>query len=309
MELLFLGTGSGVPAKQRNTQSIALKMLNERNEIWLFDCGEATQHQILKTTLKPRKISKLFITHLHGDHIFGLAGLISSRAFQGGKDALDIYGPKGIKDYILMSLKISQSHVSYPLHFHEFSATEGILFEDEKVVVSYARLSHGIPSYGFRIQEKDQSGTLLVGKLQADGIPSGPLYGKLKDGQTVALADGRVIKGTDYIGENKEGKVVAIMGDTKPTAAIQKLAYKADVLVHEGTFAEEDADIAHDYNHSTVTQAAEAARDAKVGKLYITHISARYVGKDIYQLVESARKVFPNTRIVKDFDEYVIEKD
>lgn len=308
MELMFLGTGSGVPAKHRNTQSIALKMLNERNEIWLFDCGEATQHQILQTTLKPRKISKIFITHLHGDHIFGLPGLVSSRGFQGGDDPLDIYGPKGIKQYVLMCLKISKSHVNYPIRFHEFEGSKGQLYEDDKMVVSFAKLNHGIDSYGFRMQEKDKTGTLLVDKLQADGIPSGPLYGKLKDGQKVTLEDGREIDGNDYIGKSKKGRIVTILGDTKQTPAIVELAKDADVLVHEGTFAKSDADIARSYNHSTVAQAAEAARDANVKQLYITHISARYLGKDILKLLNSAREIFKQTRIVKDFDEYEVKE-
>ena len=119
MELLFLGTGAGVPAKHRNVTSIALKLLEERNSIWLFDCGEGTQQQILHTTLKPRKIEKIFITHLHGDHIFGLPGLLSSRSFQGGDEPLVVYGPKGIREYVLTSLKVSGTHLKYALSFHE----------------------------------------------------------------------------------------------------------------------------------------------------------------------------------------------
>lgn len=117
MELEFLGTGAGVPAKHRNVTSIALRLLDERNAVWLFDCGEGTQMQILHSTIRPRKIEKIFITHLHGDHIYGLPGLISSRSFQGGDTPLEIYGPKGIKAYIQTVLRISQTKVSYPLHF------------------------------------------------------------------------------------------------------------------------------------------------------------------------------------------------
>src|SRR5690625_2709567 len=130
MELQFLGTGSGVPSKQRNVSSLALKLLDERNSIWLFDCGEATQHQILQTTLKPRKIEKIFISHMHGDHIFGLPGLLSSRGCQGGKERITIYGPHGIKGYTLSSLKYSGRRLNYPFDFVEFIEL-GVIFNDK----------------------------------------------------------------------------------------------------------------------------------------------------------------------------------
>ena len=129
MELLFLGTGSGVPSKLRNVSSIALKLLAERNSVWLFDCGEGTQHQILKTTLKPRKIEKIFITHMHGDHIYGLPGLLSSRGFQGGEEPVTVYGPTGIRSYIQMSLRYSGTRLSYPIHFVEFEQ-EGVIYKE-----------------------------------------------------------------------------------------------------------------------------------------------------------------------------------
>ena len=119
MELLFLGTGAGVPAKLRNVTAMALKLLEKRNAVWLFDCGEATQHQIIHTNLKPRKIEKIFITHLHGDHIFGLPGLLGSRSFQGGTDEThSVYGPKGIREFIEVSLQVSQTHLKYQLEYY-----------------------------------------------------------------------------------------------------------------------------------------------------------------------------------------------
>src|SRR5690606_37538621 len=136
MQLLFLGTGAGMPSKQRNTSSLALKLLEERGTIWLFDVGEATQHQILHTTLKPRKIEKIFITHLHGDHIFGLPGLLGSRSFQGSDQPLEIYGPKGIKEFVESVLKISRTHLTYPILFNE--KLVGRIFEDETMIVETA---------------------------------------------------------------------------------------------------------------------------------------------------------------------------
>ena len=166
VKVFFLGTGAGVPAKARNVTSIALKLLDERRAIWLFDCGEATQHQILHTTIKPRRIEKVFITHLHGDHIYGLPGLLSSRSHQGGKEKLTVYGPKGLKEYIDISLSVSQTYLQYPLEIIEID--EGVICSDDQFIVSAKKLDHGIPSYGYRIVEKDLPGTLMADKAWSD---------------------------------------------------------------------------------------------------------------------------------------------
>jgi ribonuclease Z len=197
MELEFLGTGAGVPAKHRNVTSTALRLLDERNAVWLFDCGEGTQMQILHSTIRPRKIEKIFITHLHGDHIYGLPGLISSRSFQGGDTPLEIYGPKGIKAYIQTVLRISQTKVSYPLHFFEIEE-EGILFKDQQFEVSCLRLDHGIDSFGYRIVEASHQGELQVQALLELGLKPGPVFGRLKKGEVVTLDDGRQINGADF---------------------------------------------------------------------------------------------------------------
>lgn len=305
MDLLFLGTGSGVPAKHRNVSSIALKLLDERNSIWLFDCGEATQHQILETTLKPRKIEKIFITHMHGDHIFGLPGLLSSRAFQGGTTPLTIYGPPGIKQYVKMSMKYSQSHFKYPIYFEEFSS-EGVIFEDDQFIVNIKRLNHGIPSYGFRIREKDREGELMADKLIEAGVPFGPLFGKLKNGEEVTLEDGRVIDGKSFIGPSQKGRIVTILGDTLKTEKSLELAERADVLVHESTFMDKDQELAVNYNHSTSCHAAETAQKANAAKLLLTHISARYLYADSKQMEKEARQIFPETYVMNDFSEVTI---
>nr|WP_285865227.1 ribonuclease Z [Lederbergia lenta] len=301
---MFLGTGAGVPAKLRNVTAMALKLLEERNAIWLFDCGEATQHQIIHTTIKPRKIEKIFITHLHGDHIFGLPGLLGSRSFQGGTSALTVYGPKGIRQYIEVSLQVSQTHVKYPLEIIEIE--EGTIFEDEQFLVETLLLDHAVPSYGFRIIEKDKQGTLDAPRLLTEGIPPGPLYKRLKDGETVTLEDGRVLHGRDYLGPDQKGKVICILGDTRPCENAQMLAKNADLLVHEATFASGSEDMAYDYFHSTTTQAAELAIAAEVRALCLTHISSRY-GKDKWnELVAEARSLFPSTTIAYDFKEISI---
>ncbi|EXJ24157.1 Ribonuclease Z [Alkalibacterium sp. AK22] len=305
MDLLFLGTGSGVPAKHRNVSSMILKLLDERNSLWLFDCGEATQHQILKTSVKPRKIEKIFITHMHGDHIFGLPGLLSSRAFQGGDSPVIIYGPKGIKQYVLTSLKLSQSHFRYAIKFVEFDE-EGIIFEDKQFVVSMGKLKHGIPSYGFRIEEKDREGELMADRLKEIGVPFGPLFGKLKQGKTVTLSDGRIINGKDFIGPSQKGRVLTILGDTVKTAKSVELARDADVLVHESTFLSQDQQLAASYRHSTNVDAAQTAQQAQAAKLLLTHISARYLYADSKVMEKEARQYFKETYVMHDLSEVSI---
>lgn len=305
MELLFLGTGSGVPSKQRNVTSIALKLLDERNSVWLFDCGEGTQQQILHTTIKPRKIDKIFITHLHGDHIYGLPGFLASRAFQGGEGAVTIYGPAGIERFVRTALKISGTYLKYPLTFHEINQ-EGIVYKDNQFTVSCMELKHGIQSFGYRIEEASRPGMLQAEKVKEAGIPFGPLYGSLKRGETIQLEDGRVFNGQDFIDEPQTGRIVTILGDTKKTESSVVLAKDADVLVHESTFDHENRHLAKEYNHSTNVEAAETAKAAQAKKLLLTHISARFLPKDIHQLEKEARKIFPNTCVMRDFSEVEI---
>lgn len=305
MEIQFLGTGAGSPGKFRNVTSTALRLLDERNSVWLFDVGEATQHQILRTTLKPRKIDKIFITHLHGDHIFGLPGLLSSRSFQGGEAPLTIYGPKGIRDFVEVSMRVSQTKLSYKIRYQEIT-NDGPIFEDDKFKVYAQHLDHKITCYGYRIVEKDHPGELMVEKLRAANVPSGPVYGQLKAGQTVTLPDGRTLNGQDFLGPSQPGRIVAILGDTRQTANEAQLAQDADVLVHESTFAKGEGKLARAYYHSTNIQAAELAKRANVKMLLLNHISARYTGKLANELQHQAREVFHNTRVMKDFDEVTV---
>ncbi|MBO0450703.1 ribonuclease Z [Candidatus Enterococcus murrayae] len=300
MELEFLGTGAGVPAKHRNVSGLALKLLDERNAIWLFDCGEGTQMQILRTNIKPRKIEKIFISHLHGDHIFGLPGLLSSRSFQGGEEPITIYGPIGLENYVRTSLQVTKTHLAYPLQFVELK--EGIVFEDKQFTVECMLLDHGIESYGFRVTEANHEGMLQVEKLAELGIPAGPIYGKLKQGQTVTLADGQVVDGKDFVGEGKKGRIVTIFGDTRITDRSSQFARNSDVIVHESTFNKNEAKLARAYFHSTTQQAAMIAKEAQAEKLILTHISARYLAKEAKELEEEAKEIFPNTQIAKDLD-------
>jgi len=309
LDIYFLGTGAGVPAKTRNVSSIALQLLEERRSVWLFDCGEATQHQILHTSIKPRKIENIFITHLHGDHIFGLPGLLGSRSFQGGESPLTIYGPPGIKEFIETSLRLSSTHLKYDLHIKELKE-DGIIFNDDTFQVVAKRLEHGILSFGYRIIEKDLPGTLLVEKLKQLQIPPGPIYKQLKEGKMVTLDNGKTLKGEDFLGPKKKGRIITIIGDTRFCQASMELAANADLLIHESTFAKDEEDLAYEYYHSTTSQAAQVAKKANAKKLLLTHISSRYQGEsDEQKLLTEARKIFKETYLAKDLWQVDIPKN
>lgn len=304
MNVLFLGTGAGVPAKMRNVSSVALTLYEERGTAWLFDCGEATQHQVLHTPLKLRKIEKIFITHMHGDHIYGLPGLLGSRSFQGGEEKLTLYGPKGLKEFVLVSLSASQTYLRYELEIIE--VTEGTIFEDSQFKVEAFLLDHGLPNYGYRMTEKDLPGPLLVDKLKEEGIGPGPHYKRLKQGETVMLKDGRRVNGKDYIGPSKKGRVVALTGDTRLCRGIKRLADNADVLIHEATFGMEDSKLAYEYFHSTAAEAAHAALSAKAKMLILTHISSRYQPADAELLLSEAKAIFENSFMAEDLKQFEV---
>lgn len=299
MELQFLGTGAGMPSKMRNTSAVVLNLSAEGRGYWLFDCGEATQHQILHTSLKPRKISKVFITHLHGDHIFGLPGLIGSRSFLGGNEPLDIYGPAGLREWLETTLRITNTHLNYELQIHEIE--DGIVVEDDEFLVVANSLQHVIPCVGYRIEQKPLPGKLLIDKVKEAGVPNGPLLKQLKDGKDVTLEEGRIVRSHDVTGEPQDGFTVAILGDTSYCEAAIELAQDADILVHEATFDMDTGNLAKEYGHSTIGDAARVAQEAGVTTLIANHISARFMPSDVAKLKEQGEAIFSTLHIAEDF--------
>nr|WP_314264862.1 ribonuclease Z [uncultured Moellerella sp.] len=299
MELTFLGTSAGVPTKERNVTSMVLNLVGIRKGYWMFDCGEGTQHRVLNTLLKIPRIEKIFITHLHGDHIFGLPGLLCSRSMGGATDPLTLYGPKGLKNYIETALSISDSYMTFPMNIVEIE--EGQLFDDGELIVSAYRLNHGVECYGYRIEEHPKLGALDSDKLLVDQIPRGPWMQALKKGEIIVLEDGRTINGQNYLTAPLPGKVIAIFGDTAPTEEALKLAKNADVVVHETTLEMAMEEKANSRGHSSTRQAATLARDAGAKRLIATHISGRYGPEDIAMLLNECQVIFPASEIAKDY--------
>jgi ribonuclease Z len=308
VEITFLGTSSGVPTRSRNVSSVALR-LPQRAEVWLFDCGEGTQHQLLRSEIRSSQIRRIFITHMHGDHIFGLMGLLASCGLAGSAQAIDIYGPAGLDDYIRACSKYSYTYFSNRVKVHPISP--GRVYEDEEFIVSCRLLKHRVPAYGYRICEKDRPGRFNVEKATALGIPPGPIYGQLKRGETVTLPDGRRIRGSDLCGETEPGRKIAYCTDTIYCDSAVELAEDADVLIHEATFAHEDAQMAFESLHSTSTMAAQVALAAKVKQLIMTHFSPRYTPAnpmDVKDLLAEAKAIFPNTMLAYDFLTYEVPR-
>jgi ribonuclease Z len=306
MNLYFLGTGAGIPSKQRNVSSLALFLPQYGGQVWLFDCGEATQHQILSSPVRLSKVARIFITHLHGDHIFGLPGVLSSRSFQGIETPLTLYGPKGLKDFVKSFLHVSRAYLRYPLDIVEIK--DRTVFEEDHFQITVGLLEHNIPSYGYRLVEQDQPGSLDANRLLRLGIPPGPIYQQIKQGRNVLLPDGRVIDGKTFIGPAKKGKKIAIFGDTRPTPHALLLAQQADLLIHEATFGAGEEAQANAFFHSTTVQAAQLARDAGVKTLILNHISPRYVAEDCQKLLAEARAIFPSTYLAADGYSFEIER-
>lgn len=306
MELYFLGTGAGSPSRTRNVTAIALQVLQERGTWWLFDCGEGTQHQILKSPLRLSRLECVFITHLHGDHVYGLPGLLTSRSVQGATNPITVFGPPGIESFIRSALECTSAYLGYPLDVRELPEP-GTVWTDDDWVVTAAFLSHGVPSLGYRIQQPNQPGTLLVDALKTHGVTPGPAYGAVKRGEPIRLPSGEVWPASAFMGPAKAGKTVVILGDTVPVQAAVDLAQGATVLVHESTFSGTDAALAIAYGHSTAVQAAEAARSAGASHLILTHISARYTEDQLRDLLSQATAVFPNCHLAHDGWAYTLE--
>ena len=307
MQVTFLGTSSGIPTRARNVSAVALR-LPQRAELWLFDCGEATQHQFLRSELRVSQLRRIFITHMHGDHGFGLPGLLASLGLAGScSDGLDLYGPDPLRDYLEGVLRTSSTRIGYPLRTHrvrEAAQSGRVLLDDDDIQVRCAPLTHRVPAFAYRVEQKPRPGRFDVVRARELGIPPGPIYAELKAGRPVTLDDGRVIQGASLCGPPRPGCSIVYCTDTVFSEAAVELARGADLLIHESTFSHAEAAMAIARQHSTSTMAAQTALEAGVKRLVLTHLSPRYVTGNAMtpdDLVAEARAIFPETQVAKDF--------
>lgn len=309
MRLTFLGTGAGAPSRNRNVSAVGLQFMQE-SRLWLFDCGEGTQQQILRSPLKLSQLERVFITHMHGDHLYGLPGMLASRSLQqAGLTPVTVYGPPGIEEYLAVTLRTSAAGLGYPLEV--VTVKPGKIYEDATILVEAAHLEHRVTTFGYAVTEKPQPGRFKVEDATALGITPGPIFGQLKAGRTVTLADGRVIDGKKLVGPDRPGRKLVYCCDTVRCRAAAELGKNADILIHEATFSHADLDLAIRGGHSTALQAAEIAGAANAQTLIMTHFSVRYDGKDgpgVESLLQEAQEIFPNTFVASDFWNYSLKR-
>lgn len=304
MRVIPLGTSSGKPTLKRNVSATAVA---REGEWLLFDCGEGTQTQLIRAGLTASRLAAIFITHLHGDHFNGLAGLLSTMGMDRRERELTLVGPPGIREYLDTLAKLKVLFVNYPLRVLEVGRERlqngGLtpVYETKEYEVLAAALDHRVFALGYRVAEKPKPGRFNLERARQLGIPAGPLFGRLQAGESVELEDGRHIQPQEVLGAPRPGKTVTYCLDTRPCAAAVELARAADLLIHEATYTNEFVDEAEQYGHSTAAQAAETAQQAAARRLLLTHFSARY--PDAAPLLDEARAIFADSLLAYDLME------
>ncbi len=295
MKLTILGCYSATPRTFTNPTSQVLEI---NNHVFLIDCGEGTQVELRRNKVKFSRINHVFISHLHGDHFFGLVGLVSTFRMLNRENPLHIYGPKGIKEAITLQLKLSNSWTDYPLHFHELINKESeIIFEDEKVCVSTVPLQHRVYCNGFLFKEKLGDRKLLMNKVYDYDIDVS-YYRSIKKGKDVVLDDGTVIANDDITDEPNPIKSYAFCSDTRYDENKIPLIKGVTALYHESTFLESHKSLCSKTGHSTAIEAATIASKAAVGTLILGHYSTRYGDIELFR--KEAQTVFQNVEIGDD---------
>lgn len=292
MEIIFLGTSSAVHSYNRNHPAIILKAFGET---FLFDCGEATQRQLIFAKVSPMKISKIFLSHYHGDHILGLPGLIQSMNFRGREKKLTIYGPKGLYDLRDALFNLGYSKIEFPIEFIEIDS-ETVESTDEYIIKSQ-HVNHNVPSLAYSIEELKKPRFLREKAIEL-GVPVGPDFGRLHNGEEIEVG-GKIIKPEQVLGPPRKGNKIVYSGDTTPCEEMVEFAKDSTILIHESTYMTEDADKAEENFHSTSADAAEIAKASNSKELILTHFSTRYKKND--EMLKQAQDVFENTKLANDF--------
>ncbi len=292
IKITFLGTSDAIPSAERNHTSI---LLEYKNEAILVDCGEGTQRQFRKARLNPNKITKILITHWHGDHVIGLIGLFQTLAFSDYNKTLNVYGPKGTKIAIETILKVFAFQRKYKINVEE---VEDKFFENEEFYLEAEKMTHGIPCNAYNFVKK---GNLRIDKKKLEKTKlEGPILKKLKEGKDV------IYKGKKYLAKNltysEDSKKISFVFDTSFNKNIVPFVKDSNLLVCESTFGEELEEHAEEYKHLNVKQTAEIAKKSKSERLILTHLSQRY-DKNPRKILDTAKKIFKNSHLARDFDE------
>lgn len=297
LEITFLGTGAGVPSTSRAMSALIVR---QGSELALFDCAEGTQRQLMISKHSFMRINRIFISHLHGDHLLGLPGLIQTMGMSGRKVPLEVYGPPGTRASVVGMLDACGGQFEYPLDIKEVTGCQ--TFDFGTYTITTFLTEHGVPSLGYRYSEKDAPGAFDKKRAMELGLSPGPDFGRLQRGETV-----KGISPEQVMDPPRKGLSVVYTGDTVPVGSVIDGSLGADVLIHDSTYDAAEVERAAKHMHSTCIQAAEVAKEAKVGYLLLTHFSHRY--EDCTVLQDHAREVFPLTYTVNDFDSFELTRD
>jgi ribonuclease Z len=295
IRVVFLGTGAAVPSAKRSLPAV---MLQRGNEQVMFDCGEAAQRQMILAKVGMHKKMSIFITHMHGDHVLGLPGLLQTMALMDRQKTVDIYGPVGLAHFLACLRETLQFQLTFDVTVHEISQ-EGIVRDEEEYTVSATPSNHAVTSFCYSLNEKPRAGKFYPEKARALGVPEGMAWGRLQRGTPFVFPDGRLVKPEDVEDPPRMGRKIVYTGDTRPFEGFAAFAADADLVIHEATFDDALAEKANLDGHSTPSQAAAQAKASGAKRLVLTHISARYLDSKL--ILEQALKVFPNTLVAEDF--------
>jgi ribonuclease Z len=293
LDVVFLGTAGSMPTARRAPSATLVRRGGER---LLFDCGEGTQRQLLRSDIGLVDLQEIFLTHFHADHFLGLPGMLKTFALRGRDAPLTLYGPRGLDD-LLHVLRRVFGRLTYEVAVVELAG--GAVLPRDGYALRTFPVRHGRDALGYALVEDERPGRFDVDTADALGVPFGRERGTLQAGGPVTLANGRVVTPEEVLGEARPGRKLVLTGDTAPTDTVVEAAQGADVLVHEATFCQDEAERARETEHSTALEAARVGRDAGVKLLALTHLSSRYGGGDVER---EARTVFAETVVPRDFD-------
>ncbi|UCH37310.1 MAG: ribonuclease Z [Candidatus Bathyarchaeota archaeon] len=293
LKIVFLGTSGSFPTAKRGLPAIAIR---RKNELFLFDCGEGTQRRMIQAKVGFKSKMKIFITHLHGDHILGAPGILQTLSLFNRTTPLHVFGPKGLLEFVECIQQTVKFGLTFPLKIHEVD--EGIICQEKEFAIYAKKVDHSNPCFAYALEEKQRAGRFYPEKAISLKIPEGPLWSKLQNGFDVRLSDGRIVKTEDVVDPPRRGRKIVYATDTWPCPAVEVLAEGADVLIYEATLDDSLMERASDNYHSTPVQGATVAKRARVQQLILTHISGRYTNTKGF--LTKAREIFPNTHIAED---------